>query len=322
MQKNSGLRILITGGAGYIGTVLVEQLLARAEELGVEKITVFDNLLYKQDGLFPLLTNPKLEFVFGDVRETDKLKAIASQADVIIPLAAIVGMPACNRNPQAAWDINFEHVAILSESLSSSQKILYPDTNSLYGSTDGLQMITEDSPVAPISVYGKTKYNAEQSVLQAGGIAFRLATVFGTSYRFRKDLLVNDFVLRAVTDKFIVLFEAHFKRNYIHVRDVVDAFILMIQKYDQYKGQVFNVGLSTANLSKLELCEAIKKHVPEFVIKQDEFAKDFDKRNYIVSNAKLEAAGWAPKRDLDFGIKELLKAYEVLKNSNTKYTNL
>lgn len=313
---------MITGGAGYIGTVLVEQLLARAEELGVEKITVFDNLLYKQDGLFPLLTNPKLEFVFGDVRETDKLKAIASQADVIIPLAAIVGMPACNRNPQAAWDINFEHVAILSESLSSSQKILYPDTNSLYGSTDGLQMITEDSPVAPISVYGKTKYNAEQSVLQAGGIAFRLATVFGTSYRFRKDLLVNDFVLRAVTDKFIVLFEAHFKRNYIHVRDVVDAFILMIQKYDQYKGQVFNVGLSTANLSKLELCEAIKKHVPEFVIKQDEFAKDFDKRNYIVSNAKLEAAGWAPKRDLDFGIKELLKAYEVLKNSNTKYTNL
>jgi nucleoside-diphosphate-sugar epimerase len=317
------LKILITGGAGYLGTVLCEQLLARAEELGVEKITVLDNLLYKQDGLFPLLTHPKLEFIFMDVREYGKLKKLVDQSDVIIPLAAIVGMPACDRNSQAAWEINCQHIkAICVWVEGRGKKIIYPDTNSLYGSTDGLQMITEESPIAPISVYGKSKYEAEKAVLAAGGIAFRLATVFGTSYRFRKDLLVNDFVLKAITDKYIVLFESHFKRNFIHIRDVVDAFILMIQNYEKYQGQVFNVGLGSANLSKLELCEAIKKHIPDFVIKQDEFAKDFDKRNYIVSNTKLEAMGWSPKRDLDFGIKELIKSYEIIKNSNTKYTNL
>ena len=318
------MRVLITGGAGYLGTVLCEQLLARSEELGIEYITAYDNLLYKQDGLFPLLTNPKLKFVFGDVREwTDKLRNLVSQHDVIIPLAAIVGMPACNRSPQTAEEVNYSHIANICAFIQHTDtKILYPDTNSLYGTTDGLQMITEESPVKPISIYGTTKYKAEQEVLKIGGIAFRLATVFGTSYRFRKDLLVNDFVLKAVTDKYVVLFESHFKRNYIHVRDVIDAFILMIQNYNSYRGQVFNVGLSSANLSKLELCETIKKHIPEFVIKQDEFAKDFDKRNYIVSNEKLESAGWKPKRDLDFGIQELIKAYEVLKNSNTKYTNL
>jgi nucleoside-diphosphate-sugar epimerase len=316
------MKVLITGGAGYIGTVLCEVLLSRAESLGITKITVFDNLLYKQDGLFALLKDTKLDFVFGDVREEQKLKALVDSHDVIIPLAAIVGMPACDRNPQTASDVNFKHIDTICKSLTSGKKVIYPDTNSLYGTTDGLQMITEDSAINPISVYGKTKYEAEKVVLSAGGIAFRLATVFGTSYRFRKDLLVNDFVLKSITDKYVVLFESHFKRNYIHVRDVVEAFVLMIQDYSKYQGQAFNVGLSSANLSKLELCEAIKKHVPEFVIKTDEFSKDKDKRNYIVSNDKLELTGWKPKHDLDYGIKELIKAYAVLINSNTKYTNL
>lgn len=316
------MKILITGGSGYIGTVLCEVLLSRAEELGIQHITVFDNLLYKQDGLFPLLSNTKLKFVFGDVRETKKLQDLANEHDVIIPLAAIVGMPACNRNPQAAWDVNFQHVNTLAEASAKGKKIIYPDTNSLYGATDGQIALDENSPVAPLSVYGVTKYEAEKAVLKAGGIAFRLATVFGTSYRFRKDLLVNDFVLKAFTDKYIVLFESHFKRNFIHVRDVVDAMILMIQNYEKYKGQVFNVGLSSANLSKLELCEAIRGHLPDFVIRTDEFSKDADKRNYIVSNAKLEATGWSPKRDLDYGIQELIRSYGVLTNSNTKYTNL
>jgi nucleoside-diphosphate-sugar epimerase len=316
------MKILITGGAGYIGTVMCEVLLNRASEFGITKITVLDNLLYKQDGLFALLKDPKLDFVFGDVRNEEKLKKLAQEHDVIIPLAAIVGMPACDRNPQAAEDINYRHIKNICDSISSNQKIIYPDTNSLYGSTDGLQMITEESSINPISVYGKTKYEAEKSVLSVGGVAFRLATVFGTSYRFRKDLLVNDFVLKALTDKYVVLFESHFKRNYVHVRDVVEAFILMIENYNKYQGQVFNVGLSSANLSKLELCEAIKKYVPEFVIKTDEFSKDKDKRNYIVSNKKLEDAGWIPTYELDYGIQELIKAYCVLINSNTKYTNL
>lgn len=320
------MKILITGGSGYIGSVLCEQLLVRAQELGIQKITVLDNLLYKQDGLFPLLQNPVLQFVYGDVRDVNKLNQLVLEHNIIIPLAAIVGMPACDRNPSAAEDINYAHIANICNVLKwrgkTDTQVLYPDTNSLYGSTDGLQEITEESPINPISVYGKVKYLAEKAVVEYGGIAFRLATVFGTSYRFRKDLLVNDFVLRAVQDKYIVLFESHFKRNYIHVRDVVEAFVHMIINYDKYKGQVFNVGLSSANLSKLELCKKIKEHIPDFVIHTDEFSKDFDKRNYIVSNAKLENTGWEPKRDLDYGIKELIKSYEILKNSNTKYTNL
>lgn len=315
-------KILITGGSGYIGTILVEELLSLHHELDIEKITVLDNLLYKQDGLFPLLSNPKLDFIFGDVKDKEKLKKLVKEHNIIIPLAALVGMPACNRNPEVAEEVNYIHIDRICDCAAPATKIIYPNTNSLYGSTDGLQMIDENSPVNPISVYGETKYKAEKSVLKYGGIAFRLATVFGTSYRFRKDLLVNDFVWKALNDKYIVLFESHFKRNFIHVRDVARAFILMIKNYNRYHGEVFNVGLSSANLSKLELCETVKKHVPDFVIKTDEFSKDLDKRNYIVSNDKLESTGWKPKYDLDYGIKELIKGYQVLLNSHTKYTNL
>jgi nucleoside-diphosphate-sugar epimerase len=318
------MNILITGGSGYIGTILCEVLLSKSEELNIEYITVFDNLMYKQDGLFPLLSNKKLRFVYGDVRNTSKLIKLADEHDIIIPLAAIVGAPACNLNPSVAEDINFKHIKNICDNVSKNKIIIYPDTNSLYGTTDGLQVITENSPINPISVYGITKYEAEKSVLEFGGIAFRLATVFGTSYRFRKDLLVNDFVLKAIIDKYIVLFESHFKRNFIHVRDVANAFIHMIKNYDKYKGEVFNVGLSSANLSKLELCEAIQKHVPDFVIKTDEFSKDLDKRNYIVSNDKLESTKWCPEYDLDYGINELISGYELLKHGSnlTGYTNL
>lgn len=310
---------LITGGAGYIGCKLVQALL---DDPNTNKVTVYDNLMYKQDGLFALANHPKFEFVYGDVREEAKLKKHAEKANVIFPLAAIVGFPACDKDPDTANKINNLHIQFLVKNKAPETKIVYPNTNSGYGvGEDGIHC-TEKTPLNPISVYGVTKCAAEKSVLDSGGISLRLATVFGTSPRFRKDLLVNNFVLKALTDKYIVLFESHFKRNYIHVNDVVSAFLKMVCDYTSYQSEAFNLGLSSANLSKLELCEKIKEHIPDFVITTNEFNKDLDKRNYIVSNDKLEATGWRAFHDLDYGIKELVKAYPILINTDTKYTNL
>ena len=311
--------ILITGGAGYIGTKLVQKLVTLDS---VKKVIVYDNLMYKQDGLFPFLCDPKIEFVYGDVREEKKLEKLVQEADVIIPLAAIVGFPACAKDPDTANKINNLHVQLIVNKARKDTKIIYPNTNSGYGVGEDGVYCTEKTPLNPISVYGVTKCAAEKSVLDIGGVSFRLATVFGVAPRFRKDLLVNNFVLKALTDRYVVLFESHFKRNYIHVNDVVKAFITMIDQYDQHRGEPFNVGLSTANLSKLELCEKIKQYIPDFVITTNEFSQDLDKRNYIVSNDKLEATGWIPDCDLDYGIQELIKAYPVLINTDTKYTNL
>lgn len=313
------MNILITGGAGYIGTVLVERLLAETDA----DIVVYDNLMYKQDGLFALLHNPRVRFVYGDVRDYEKLDQYIMWADYIIPLAAIVGMPACDKDKRLAEDINYRQLYYIAENSPHNTRIIVPNTNSGYGVMENGQPCTEDSPLKPLSVYGKTKCEGEKAVMQSGkGAALRLATLFGTSYRFRKDLLVNDFVLKAITDKYVVLFESHFKRNYIHIRDVVGVFIRIIKDWDTYKNRVFNLGLSSANLNKMELCLKIKEHVPGFVIKQDEFTKDFDQRNYIVSNARLEATGWTPQFSLDDGIKELIKAYGLLTRTNTQYTNL
>jgi nucleoside-diphosphate-sugar epimerase len=314
-------KILITGGAGYLGSILCEELLKSHDFIGVEKVTVLDNLLYKQDGLFPFSANKRFEFVYGDVRNTDLLGKLLQNHDVVIPLAAIVGMPACKKDKALATDVNLGQIQFITGNCPFGTKVIYPDTNSVYGTPKDGKIITEESEINIISHYADTKYRAEKEVLAYGGIALRLATVFGSSYRFRKDLLVNDFVLRAVTDKFIVLFEANFKRNYVHVRDVADAFITMMVDYDQWKGHVFNLGLSE-NYSKLELCQKIKEHVPEFVIKTDEFAKDPDKRNYEISNEKILKTGWKADHDLDFGIDELIKGYKILTNANTKYTNL
>jgi len=314
------MKVLITGGAGYIGTVLVERLLAETEA----EIVVYDNLMYKQDGLFALLTNPRVTFVYGDVRDRNKLKTYIQQADYIIPLAAIVGMPACNKDPQLARQVNYEHLKYIADESASWTRIIVPNTNSGYGTMQNNEPCTEQSPLNPLSIYGVTKNDGEKAIMNGpnSGVTLRLATLFGTSYRFRKDLLVNDFVWKAVTDKYVVLFESHFKRNYIHIRDVVDVFIRVIKEWKLYRGQVYNLGLSSANLSKLELCELIQKYVPDFVIKQDDFATDVDKRNYIVSNAKLEATGWQPKYTLDMGIQELIKAYGLLKHTHTQFTNL
>jgi len=311
------MKVLITGGAGYLGSTLTKHLL----EAGYS-VTVLDNLMYDQVTLLHLFGNPKFQFELGDVRDKKLLQELVGLNDVIIPLAAIVGMPACKANPELTIAVNYQQVADIVEVLRGDQKLILPNTNSQYGSSDSI--ITEESPFNPLSLYAKTKCDAENIMLEKGnGVSLRLATVFGVSPRMRTDLLVNDFVYKSVVDGYLVLFEAHFKRNYIHVQDIARTFQFIIENYDKCKGHAFNVGLSTANLSKLELAEKIKSHIPSLVIKQDDFKEDFDKRNYIVSNEKLEALGWKPIYDLDYGIKQLISAYKIVINKNNQnFTNL
>jgi nucleoside-diphosphate-sugar epimerase len=311
------MKVLITGGAGYLGSNLTRHLL----EAGYS-VTVLDNLMYDQVTLLHLFGNPKFQFELGDVRDKKLLQELVGLNDVIIPLAAIVGMPACKANPELTVAVNYQQVADIVEVLRDDQKLILPNTNSQYGSSDSI--ITEESPFNPLSLYAKTKCDAENTMLANGnGVSLRLATVFGVSPRMRTDLLVNDFVYKSIVDGYLVLFEAHFKRNYIHVQDIARTFQFIIENYDKCKGHAFNVGLSTANLSKLELAEKIKSHIPSLVIKQDDFKEDFDKRNYIVSNEKLEALGWKPIYDLDYGIKQLISAYKIVINKNNQnFTNL
>lgn len=334
------MRILITGGAGYIGSILVNKILtagtefafgktggndydATSHQLDVTKLTVLDNLMYKQICLTDYCYRTNFEFVYGDVRNKELLQNLVRQHDVIIPLAAIVGFPACDKDPGLARQINLEQIQNIMDVLSKNQCIIFPNTNSGYGAGGIDNVYTEESKLRPISVYGITKCRAEDEILQSrNGIVLRLATVFGVSPRMRLDLLVNDFTYKAVTDGYIILFEQDFKRNYIHVRDVALTVVYMINNYFEHNGSVFNVGLDDANLSKLELAERIKKYVPNFVIKADDFTKDPDKRNYIVSNKKILATGWKPYYSLDDGIQELIKAYKIISNENRRHTNL
>ena len=301
------MKILITGGAGYLGSVIVERLL----NVGYEVI-VLDKLLFNQTSLLQYTAYPRFRFIYGDVRNEQLLEKLCSEVDVIIPLAAIVGFPACSADPQLAKDINFKQIVNIVR-FAKGKKILYPNTNSGYGIAEGQTECTEESPLTPISVYGQTKCDAENFLrTSTDAIIFRLATVFGISPRMRTDLLVNDFVYKAITDKYIVVFEKNFKRNFIHVEDVASAFLFMINHYDEYKGEVFNVGLSSANLNKQELLEKIQSHVPNFAVSYNDYYEDPDKRDYIVSNAKIEATNWLPQWDLDRGIKQLIQGYQMI----------
>ena len=310
-------KVLITGGAGYLGSVLTEVLLNEGYQ-----VTVLDNLLYKQLSLTQFCYKNNFNFVEGDVRDKSILKPLIDSHDIIIPLAAIVGMPACKANPEATVDVNLKQIQNIVSWISKNQKIILPNTNSQYGSST--EIITENSPFKPLSLYAETKCDAEKTLLDSGnGIALRLATVFGLSYRMRMDLLVNDLFYKSVTDGYLVLFESHFIRNYIHVRDVANTFLFMIRNYDKVNNQPYNVGLSSANLTKLELANTIKKYVPDLVIVQNEFKKDFDQRNYRVSNEKLESLGWSPLFSLDKGIQELISGYKLInKFKNKDFTNL
>lgn len=310
-------KVLITGGAGYLGSVLTDLLLAHDYE-----VTVLDNLMYKQTSLLHLCNDDNFTFIKGDATDKIIVQLLTKENDIIIPLAAIVGAPACDANKELATAINFTQIKNIVDVLRDNQKLLMPNTNSQYGSSD--KVITEDSPFNPLSHYAVTKCDAENYIMQnKNGICLRLATVFGASPRMRTDLLVNDFTYRAFTDGVLVLFQSHFKRNYIHVKDIALTFLFCIENYDKLRGQVFNVGLSDANLNKLELAETIKKHIPSLVIIENDFDSDFDNRNYIVSNEKLESYGWKPKYSIDNGVEELLKAYQmVVTDNNKKYTNL
>ena len=303
--------ILVTGGAGYLGSTLVPELLKAGH-----KVTVLDNFMFKQNSLAHVCHDPNFTVERGDARDVETMKRLLKGADIVIPLAALVGAPLCKIDPIGATTTNKDAILAMLKLMSRDQWLLMPTTNSGYGVGEQGKFCTEETPLRPLSLYGRDKVEVEKAVLGCeNAISFRLATVFGMSPRMRIDLLVNDFTHRAVTDRFVVLFEAHFKRNYIHVRDVARAFLHGIDNFDTMKGEPYNVGLSDANISKHELCERIKKHVPDFVFLEAPVGEDPDKRDYIVSNAKIEATGFRQAHSLDAGIRELIKGYAMIRNA-------
>ena len=309
------VNILVTGGGGFIGSVLCPSLLA-----GGYAVTVVDTFLHRMNSLAPCCADPNFAVHRADCRDERIMRDLVRDMDVVIPLAAIVGAPLCQRDQTGAISINRDAVLMLTRILSREQRILLPVTNSGYGIGEAGKECTEDSPLRPISLYGSTKVEAEKAVLDRGNaISFRLATVFGMSPRMRIDLLVNDFVYRAVTDRAVVLFEEHFKRNYVHVRDVARVFEHGMKLFESMRDRPYNVGLDDANLSKSELCQVIQKHIPQFVFLAAPIGEDPDQRDYIVSNQRLLATGFRPQWSLDRGIEELMKGYRTL--SHGTYSN-
>jgi nucleoside-diphosphate-sugar epimerase len=310
-------RVLVTGGAGYLGSTLVPALLERGSD-----VTVIDNFMFGQDSLTAVCHSPKFSLVRGDVRALDTMKALVAKADVIIPLAALVGAPLCDRDPLAATSTNKQAIVDMLGMVGRDQRVLLPVTNSGYGVGEAGKFCTEDTPLRPVSLYGRDKVEVERILLDRHpqSLSLRLATVFGVSPRMRLDLLVNDFTFRACHDRFIVLFEGHFKRNFIHVRDVTRAFLHALDNFESMKGGPYNVGLSDANLSKLELCQRIQAQLPGFTVFESAVGADPDKRDYIVSNEKIERTGFKPAFSLDDGIREIIKAYPMLRHS--RYSNV
>ena len=308
--------ILVTGGAGYLGSTLVPELLTAGY-----RVTVLDNFMFGQNSLAHACHHDNFEVVRGDVRQDDIVGPLIKKADVVIPLAALVGTPLCAKDPIGAVTTNRDAVLGMLKLMSPEQRILMPTTNSGYGIGEKGKFCTEESPLRPISLYGIHRVEVEKALLDRGNsISFRLATVFGMSPRMRIDLLVNDFVYRAVHDRFVVLFEGNFKRNYIHVRDVARVFMHGLSNFDGMKNEAYNVGLSDANLSKIELCQIIQKHIPAFVFMEASVGEDPDKRDYLVSNEKIEKTGFSQAYSLDTGIRELIKGYEMIRN--TRYGNV
>jgi len=305
------MKILVTGGAGYIGSVLVPELLLKGHE-----VIVVDNFMYGQQSLLDCCYHENLSLIRGDVRDKALIASCMKKADAIFPLACLTGAPLCSKDPIGARTINFDAIKMILELRKKTQKIIFPTTNSGYGVGQKGIFCTETTPLNPISLYGTLKVDIEKLILKSGNtITLRLATVMGVSPRMRLDLLVNDFTYRAVNDRFLVIFEPHFKRNYVHVRDVAKAFIHCLDNFNSMKNEPYNVGLSEANLSKWELCEEIKKQVPDFYFTEAKIGEDPDKRDYVVSNEKIEATGWHADYSLQRSIAELIKGYQVIKRN-------
>lgn len=308
------MNIIVTGGAGYLGSVIVPTLLGHGHA-----VTVIDNFMFNQTSLLDCCINPNLSVVRGDARDEKLLDTYMADADVIIPLACLTGAPLCDKDPQLAQEVIVDALQLIINRLKPDQKIIYPTTNSGYGVGEQGKFCTEETPLRPISLYGKLKVKAEEMVLATGqGITLRLATAFGVSTRPRLDLLVNDFTYQAHFNGHIELFESHFKRNYIHVRDIAKAFVHMINNFDKLKGEAYNVGLSDANLSKWELCEEIQKQIPDFTFDENHDGKDPDQRDYIVSNEKIEATGFQPDVSLAMGIAELIKFFTIIEKGRSR----
>jgi nucleoside-diphosphate-sugar epimerase len=309
------VRILVTGGAGYVGSVLVPALLAEGHT-----ITVLDNFLYQQTSLLDCCIDRKLSVIRGDARDTRLLDELVPKADAVFPLACLTGAPSCARDPITARTVNLDAVGSIAERMSHQQIFVFPSTNSGYGVGEANIHCDEETPLRPVSLYGRLKVEMERRLLDRGHcVTFRFATLFGISPRMRLDLLVNDFTYRAVVDRAVVLFEPHFKRNYLHVRDAARAFLHTLDNYTRMEGRPYNVGLSDANLSKWELCETIRRHVPDFTFLVTDVGHDPDRRNYIVSNRRIEEAGFKPAIGLDEGIAELVRGYQILRRS--QYAN-
>lgn len=309
--------ILVTGGAGYLGSVLCEHLLRAGY-----RVTAVDNLMYRQHGLFHLCADPNFDFVPGDARDERVMAPLIKKADAILPLAGIVGVGACNRDPLLTRTVNLEAVRMINRLRSKQQTVVFPTTNSGYGAKSGDVHCTEETPLEPISLYGQTKVEAEKALLDSPNtITLRLATVFGMSPRMRVDLLVNHFTYVAFTDGYIVIFEKDFKRNFVHIRDVADCFIHCLKNADRMVGRPYNVGLESANLSKEELALKVKTHLPNFFIHFAAVGSDPDKRNYVVSSRRLREAGFEAKRSMDDGIQELVKGYRMIGHVSHAFRN-
>lgn len=302
-------KALITGGAGYIGSVLAKTLLNNGH-----KVTTLDNLSFGHESLIHLIQNENFNFIYGDVRNKNQMKDLIPRYDIIFPLAAIVGMPQCEKDPVDAYLVNRDAIKTLEEIRGKDQMVIYPNTNSGYGATTGEKFCTEESPLNPISIYGRTKCESEKILLNSNkpAISFRLATTFGISPRMRTDVMLNHFVFKAVSDGYLVVFEKDFKRNFVHVQDIADCFSHGLDNFDKMKGQAYNLGIDSANVTKKELCDKIKYYVPKFNVVYQEIGSDIDKRNYIVSNDKLRKAGFEAKVGINQGIQELIKGYNLM----------
>ena len=304
-------RVLVTGGAGYLGSILCEHLIAAGYA-----VTVLDSLQHGGAPLLHLGASPRFDFVRGDARDEEVMRGLLARHDVVVPLAAIVGASACDRDPQMAESVNLGAIRMLDRLRSPDQLVVFPNTNSGYGTRAELAVCTEDTPLEPISLYGRTKVQAEAELLgRPNAVSLRLATVFGLSPRMRLDLLVNHFVHVAVTQGYLVLFEAHFRRNFVHVRDVADAVLHAIANGGAMAGRAYNVGLDEANLTKAELAERVRAQVPHFHVTEAAIGRDPDRRDYLVSNERLRAAGFVARRGLDDGIRELIKGLAMLPRS-------